>query len=166
MATLLLDKSEVAIINHHVKETLQNLLKLHQKTPDPVIFLVSGSLPGEAILHTKQLTLFAMICRLPGNPLNTIAKNILTSSSDNDTSWFGQIRSLCFKYALPHPLLLLKEPPTKYSFKSLVKLNIAEYWQTLLREKVRNDNHEMSSLKYFQPKFMSLLKPHPILTTK
>jgi hypothetical protein len=30
---------------------------------------------------------------------------------------------------------------------------------------VRNEEDEMSSLKYFHPKFMSLLRPHPILTT-
>ena len=79
MAALMLSKSEIEIINHHVKETLQNLLKLHKKTPEPVIFLLSGSLPGEAILHTKQLTLFGMICRLPGNPLNTLTKEMLAS---------------------------------------------------------------------------------------
>ena len=58
MAALMLNKSEIEIINHHAKETVQNLLKLHQKTPDPVIFLVSGSLPGEAMLHIRQLSRF------------------------------------------------------------------------------------------------------------
>ena len=106
-----------------------------------------------------------MICRLPGNILNTIAKHILHSCTDNDKSWFAQIRSLCYTYSLPHPLILLENPPTKVEFKSALKKNIAEFWQNKLRNKVRNEESEMSSLKYFQPQFMSLLRPHPLLST-
>ena len=148
LASLILNKHETDIISQHVKETVQNLLKLHQKTPEPFIFFIAGSLPGEALLHMKQLTLFGAICRLPGNLLYTIASNILTSMTDTDNSWFAQIRALCFRYALPHPLILLNNPLTKH-----------------LSKKVRNSGKEMSSLKYFHPQFMSLLRPHPILTT-
>ena len=165
LASLILNKQETDIINQHVKETVQNLLKLHQKTPEPFIFFIAGSLPGEALLHLKQLTLFGAICRLPENILNTIARNVLTSSPEKDTSWFAHIRALCFRYALPHPLTLLSNPQSKENFKNLVKLNIVQYWQEHLTSKVRNNEKEMSSLKYFKPQFMSLLRPHPILTT-
>ena len=43
--------------------------------------------------------------------------------------------------------------------------NITNYWQLTFSLKVRNGDEEMSSLKYFHPQFMSLLRPHPILTT-
>ena len=165
LATLILNKQETETIHRHVKETIQNLLKLHQKTPEPVIFFISGTLPAEAELHMKQLTLFGAICRLPENILNTLAKDSLTSSTDSDNSWFAQIRALCHKYALPHPLKLLELPPSKENFKSILKLNITNYWQLTLSLKVRNGDEEMSSLKYFHPQFMSLLRPHPILTT-
>ena len=56
-------------------------------------------------------------------------------------------------------------PRTKENFKTLLKFNIVQYWQEHLRSKVRNNEKEMSSLKYFHPQFMSLLRPHPILTT-
>ena len=165
LASLILNKKEIETLHKHVKETVQNLLKLHQKTPEPVIFFISGTLPAEAILHTKQLTLFGAICRLPGNILNTLARNSLTSSSDSDNSWFAQIREICHKYGLPHPLKLLELPPSKEAFKTLLKLNIANYWQLFLSNKIRNGDQQMSSLKYFKPQFMSLLRPHPILTT-
>ena len=74
MAALVLNKSEVEIIAQHVKHTVQNLLNLHQKTPDVVIFKISGTLPGEATLHMKQLKLFGMITRLHNNILFEIAK--------------------------------------------------------------------------------------------
>ena len=90
---------------------------------------MSGNLPGKAILHSRQLTLFGMICRLHGNILHLIAQNLLIAMGDNDTSWFGQIRSLCFQYALPHPLKVFEEQAGKEDFKSLVKANIVDYWQ-------------------------------------
>ena len=95
LASLIITKPEINVISHHVKETVQNLLKLHNNTPDVVIFFVSGTLPGEAILHSRQLTVFGMICCLPGNILHIIARKILLSMGERDTSWFGQVRSLC-----------------------------------------------------------------------
>ena len=122
MASLLLSKSEVDIIAKHVKETTENLLKLHSKSPEPVVFFLAGRLPGEALLHLKQLTLFGMICRLPGNILHNIAMSLLTTASQNDRNWFANIRDISFRYNLPHPLLLLKNPPSKESYKALCNL--------------------------------------------
>ena len=39
VATLMLSKAEIDVLSHHVKETTQNLLKLHPKTTEPLIFL-------------------------------------------------------------------------------------------------------------------------------
>ena len=50
--------------------TLQNLQRLHEKTPRSVTLLLSGSLPAEALLHLWQFSLFSMINRLLGDPLN------------------------------------------------------------------------------------------------
>ena len=68
---------------------------------------------------------------------------------------------LCKQYGLPHPLTLLQKPFEKTTFKSLIKLKISDYWQTQYRKK----SADLSSLRYFKPDFMSLLKPHPILKT-
>ena len=154
----MLSRSEIDILSHHVKENTQNLLKLFASTPEPVVFFLAGCLPGEAVLHQKQLTLFGMICRLPGNILHTIAHNILTLAKQTEKSWFSQVRSLCYVYNLPHPLRLLREPPPKEQYKRLVKNNIADYWQS----KLRAHSATLSSLKFFKPQFMSLQRPHPM----
>ena len=163
LASLILTKPETDVIAHHVKETVQNLLKLHANTPDVFIFFVSGTLPGEAILHSRQLTVFGMICRLPDNILHTIARKILLNMGERDTSWFGQVRSLCYQYALPHPLKLLQEAPGNDVYKSLVRAKITEFWQNKLRRRIIEE--DLSSLRFFKPDFMSLLRPHPILAT-
>ena len=161
MSSLNLNKSESDILASHVKTTIEGLLKLHQKTPEPVVFLISGTMPGEAMLHLKQLTLFSMICRLPTNILNKIARETLLTCKDSDKNWFAQIRSHCYRYGLPHPLTLLDKPLTKDEFKNLSKQKVADYWQA----KLRNQAKELKSLKYFHPEFMSLCHPHPLLTT-
>ena len=166
LASLILSKSEMEILNSHVKDILQGLLKLYPKTPDPVFYFISGSMPGESLLHLKQLTLFGAVTRLPGNIIHTVAKDTLITASDNDGSWYGQIRSLCFQYNLPNPLTLLHQPPSQKRYKCLIKNNIAQFWQEKLRAMIhRGEPNELTSLKYFKPEYMSVLRPHPILTT-
>ena len=158
MASLFLTKTEISTLAQYVKETTERLLKLYPKTPEPVVFFLAGRLPGEALLHQKQLTLFAMVCNLPGNILHTIALQILTHSSEHSKNWFVDIRNICFTYNLPHPLTLLKHPPKKHEFKALVKANITDFWQS----KLRAHSATLESLKYFKPHFMSLSHPHPM----
>ena len=100
-----------------------------------------------------------MISRLPQNILHRIAREKLLSGDSK--SWFGQILLLCNKYGIPHPLTLLDNPPKKEQFKSTIKLKIADFWQS----HYRNRSADLTSLRYFKPQFMSLLHPHPILST-
>ena len=160
MASLYLTKSESDLLAQHVKENTEQLLKLHPKTPEPVVFFLAGKLPGEALLHLKQLTLFGMICQLQGNILHNIASQLLTTAKPTSKHWFADIRALCYTYNLPHPLILLKNPPGKEKFKLLVKKNISDYWQS----KLRAHSATLKSLKYFKPNFMSLTKPHVMYT--
>ena len=102
-----------------------------------------------------------MITRLPTNILNKVARYILTTARDISTSWFSQIKVLCSRYHLPHPLTMLDSPLTKDSAKSLFKSKIVDYWQ----EKLRQEASILPSLQYFKPQFMSLLRPHPLWTT-
>ena len=88
VATLVLLQSELDVLSHHYKETLQGLLRLHKKTSECVVFFLGGSLPLAGLLHLRQLTLFSMILQLPENILNTIARYKLTRTSDSHKSWF------------------------------------------------------------------------------
>ena len=160
MASLFLNKTESDMIAQHVKDTTESLLKLHPRTPEPVVFFLAGRLPGEALLHLRQLTLFGMICHLNGNILHSIVGQLLTGSSQSSKNWIADIRDLCYQYNLPHPLALLKEPMTKVSFKSLCKNNVTDFWQDKLRKNA--DKLRGKSLKFFNPYFMSLSRPHPM----
>ena len=159
LASLVLTSSEVSCIDQQFKRTLQNIIKLATNSPPSLVYFVSGSLPFTAILHLKVITLFSMICRLPGDPLNILAKKSLLMSSP--TSWFTQLRDILLQYHLPHPLLLLRDPPKKESFKKHVKAKVLDYWE----QKLRSEAAFLPSLRYFQPQFMSLASPHRLWTT-
>ena len=161
-ATLILSKSETKIIDQKLKSTVQNLQKLYDKTPASVVYFLGGQLPGEALLHLKQLSIFGMVCRLKESVINDIAKFSLTSLNlPPSSSWFVQIRELCVKYSLPHPLILLTSPPSKFRYKAMVKSRVTEYWESYLRAEASG----LLSLKYFKPEYMSLVKPHPLWLT-
>ena len=77
LATLFLSKQELRLVDNHYQTTLQKLQKLHDKTPRCIVYFLAGSLPGEALLHLRQLSLFTMICHLPHDPLNLHARHII-----------------------------------------------------------------------------------------
>ena len=122
---------------------------------------MAGSLGATATVHLRQLALFGLICRLSGNILHGLATDLLYSEPDHSSSWFVQIRKLCYLYCLPSPLFLLANPPPKVPFKTLVKKKVLDYWQI----KYRKEAQDLKSLKFFKPEYMSLLRPHPLWST-
>ena len=160
LASLVLSRKEVSCVDQQYKRTLQNILKLSTTSPSCLVSFIAGRLPGTAILHLRQLTLFGMICRLQGDPLHHLAVQVLLTSVCKN-SWFFQIRELLLLYRLPHPLQLLQSPPSKDQFKNLTKAHILSYWEV----KLRAEASLLPSLVYFHPQFMSLSATHRLWTT-
>ena len=161
LASLVLLSTELSLLEQHHKVTYQNIQKLLPNTPSSVVYFLGGCLPGTAVLHLKQLSIFGMVTRLQDDPLNIHARKILTSSKISCKSWFIQLRDICLQYQLPHPLKLLDNPPSKDDLKKMVKARVLDYWETRLR----GEASLLQSLIFFKPNFMSLSKPHPIWTT-
>ena len=157
-AALVLKNTEVKLIEKYVKDTLSNLQKLLPRTPSPVVFFLGGHLPATAYLHICQLTLFGMVCLLKGSVLHKISEYLLSTSRISGGSWIMQVRELSIMYGLPSPLSLLHSPLSKPKFKSLVKSHVINYWEI----KLHSEAMELPSLKYFNPNYMSLTKPHPL----
>ena len=161
LAPLVMNKKEMEIVEQHHKDSIRNIQRLLAFTPRTVICFLAGSLPGTAILHLRQLSIFGMICRLNENILHKHATNIFNYSTMASKSWFSQIRDLCLLYNLPHPSILLSLPPTKTIFKNLAKKHVIDYWEKILRLEAE----PLTSLEFFKPAFMSLSTPHPLWKT-
>ena len=88
LASLVLLSSEIKMISSHHKKTLQFLQRLHENTPRAVVYFLGGSLPAEALLHMRQLSLFIMICLCPNDPLFRHGTYILNNCRPSSKSWF------------------------------------------------------------------------------
>ena len=163
LGPLVFSKPEFNLVNQHHKEITSNLQRLLPGTPRSVVYFLGGTLPGEALLHIRQLTIFGMICRLQDNISHAIAKHVLSYETPATKSWFHQIQELCLQYSLPEPLQQLQSPLPKISAKNLIKKNVIDYWERLLRAEASDPRY--SSLVFFNPKFMSLTAPHPLWST-
>ena len=161
LAPLVLSKKEENLIDQHHKEVISNLQRLLPRTPRSVVCFLAGSLPGVALLHLKQLTIFGMICRLTDNILHQHALNILNFSTPSSKSWFSTVRDLCLLYCLPHPLVLLQSPMPKVPYKSMIKKKVLDYWEQVLR----SEASVLPTLVFIKPVFMSLTTPHPMWST-
>ena len=161
LAPLVLSNQETNVVDQHHKETLRSFQRLIPCTPRSVTCFLAGSLPGSAVLHLRQLSIFGMITRLPNNILYSHAKNIFDNTTSSPKSWFHQIRNLCLQYDLPHPSVLLSSQLTKQTYKNLVKKHVINYWEL----KLRYESSKLSSLEFFHPQYFSLASPHPIWTT-
>ena len=161
VASLVLSKSEADALDSHYAKTLEYLMKLKRNTPRCIIYFLSGSLPAAGMIHRNQFSLFSMICHLQNDPLRHHAEFVFTSTAPSLNSWFWNIRNLCIKYGLPHPLHLIQNPMNKAKFKKLVKEKVTEYWQKNLSLEVLS----RSSIICFNPDFHSISTPHPIWDT-
>ena len=159
LGSVVLSNTETNMLRQHFKESLQRLQKLLRGTPDPVVYFLGGSLPLPALLDIKSLSLLNMIAQLgPNNILHRIGSSILSQAKPNKHLWFTKIREKCSKYSLPDPMTLLSNPPSKQSFKNLVKSKVMQYWESELRVAAAS----LPSLEFFKPQFYSLSRPHPI----
>ena len=159
-ASLVLNKAEENILDHHYTGTLRKLLKACPNTPRSFVHFMCGSLPASAFLHLRQLGLFCMITRLPDDPLNLQARHVLTTHPPTSKSWFMKVRSLCLQYDMPHPLQLLNNPLSKDAFKKLSKSKVINHWEIFLRSEAAI----LPSLIHPKLDFYSLTQTHPILS--
>ena len=163
LGPLVLSKPEFNIVSQHHKEITSNLQRLLPCTPRSVVYFLGGTLPGEALLHIRQLTIFGMICRLQENSSHRVAMTVLSSETPQTKSWFFHIQELCQQYNLPDALCQLESPLPKTNFKKLVKKNVVNHWEQLLRAEASEPRY--SSIAFFNPTYMSLTAPHPLWTT-
>ena len=98
---------------------------------------------------------------LPDSAINKIAQWTLITAKFSASSWFFKIRELTLLYGLPSPISMLQSPPSKTQFKNIIRSKITDYWEV----KLRSEASALLSLRYFNPNYMSLNRPHPLWLT-
>ena len=158
LASLVLSSSELRSVSLHQKNCLLKLQRLLPRTPTCAVMLLASSLPAEALLAMRKISLLGMIARL--GPNNLLFKQAIFSLTNGiNSSWFHDARLLAKLYSLPDPIVILNDPPSKFSWKKIIKNQVSSHWHQRYCDEVSH----RSSLCFLRPAFLPLNgKPHPL----
>ena len=85
------------------------MLSLPVKVADPAIYLLSGTLPIDAMIYHRVLTFFGNISRLSDSSTEKrLAERQLAVKSLDSHSWFVVVKKLWIRYGLPDCTEILK----------------------------------------------------------
>ena len=137
------------------KDLLRRIQGLPRYTASEAIYLLIGTLPLEAEIDIRTLTLFGAISRSQNQTLKLMASRQL--SMDNKLSWFYKARSIALKYGI-NIENMFETPWRKNTWKMYIQQTIKDYWVLkLLKGKL-----EKSTLGMLDVCYDDSLTPHPL----
>ena len=162
LETLIPKGKSFELINKQYKKIIKQVLSLPVNIADPAIYILSGLLPADAIIHKKALNLFGSICR--GEETSTewqLAERQLYIKGSKSNSWFNEIKQLFIKYELGDPYQSLYTSLSKLEWKKLIAKGVNSYWMV----KVEQEAKLFTSLKYLSGDKYRIGKCHPLTKT-
>ncbi|MEW8547953.1 MAG: reverse transcriptase family protein, partial [Candidatus Thiodiazotropha sp.] len=134
LEVILPEQRLVDTLERSQKKFLKHILSLPTTTADPAVYILTGTIPVEGVIHKRALSLFGNICRLDDTAIEKqLAKRQLTVKNFSSKSWFIAIKKILLKYDLPDPLDLLGDPLSKYSWKRRVNQCINSFWTKFIK---------------------------------
>ena len=83
------------IENFH-KTLLKQKLSLPDTVAVPAVYILTGTIPVEGVIHSRALNLFGSICRLSDHSIEKqLARRQISVKGDKTNSWFINIRDTC-----------------------------------------------------------------------
>ena len=110
------------------------------------MYLLLGTLPVEALLDLRRLSLIGAICRSRNQCLRDLAVRQLAMRSAR-TSWFPRVESILEKYELPSFDELMDLEPDKERWKVRCKDVVTSFWYQYFISEMSTK----SSLQYLNP---------------
>ena len=118
------------------KKFLKHILSLPNTTADSAVYILTGTIPVEGVIHKRALSLFGNVCRQEKNSTEQrLATRQLTVKSSTSNSWFIAIKKLLVKYGLPEPVELLGNPQTKCAWKHRVNKHVNQFWTSVVKSR-------------------------------
>ena len=161
--------SSLALRQYHLstlalfhRKSLKGFLHLSKCAPTPAIHFLLGELPLEGKIHRDMLSLFYGVWSNPDTKVYHIVKYLLSTSSENSTTWAINLRHICKMYGLEDPLTSLsKNPPSKNTYKEIIMTKISAFHEMELKEQT-SKNSQMVCLNVNLSRLRG--KSHPCLS--
>ena len=101
-------KKVLSTLEIQYRKIIKQILSIPSNTADSAVYILSGTIPLEGVIHKKMRPLFGNITGFTDNSVERrLASTQLESKSFNSHSWFIAIKTLLILYELPEPELLL-----------------------------------------------------------
>ena len=127
-------------------------------TNNNAVYLLLGTLPVEAEIHKKQLSLLHSILDSDNSRIKEVLDHQISVNFDNKDCYFYRVLKVLELYNLPDIISLKQQLPTKDSWKEKVYSSIAAY----LRESLVRDAQSKTTLKFLACESISLGEIHPV----
>ena len=161
LEAMVMEDKNYEVLDKYHRGLLRQLQGLPDSTATPAIYLLLGSLPCQAIIHQKILTLFISILHRDGTPEYAIMHRQLAMKTTSSSSWTAKLRLILHQYNLPLALELAGNPPSKEQWKGTVKEAIKDYWDYTLKEEAR----AKKTLRFLNIDICSTRYCHPVWET-
>ncbi len=155
-----LQKKDLSKLDNYYRRLLRQIQGLPSNVSSEAVYILLGTVPVEAHLHRRILSLLGSIARLgPSNPLYQLAVRQLAVKTPEAKSWFSQARRIGELYGIDIDAAVL-HPWPKITWKTYVTTTITEHWRRSL-EKAADSK---STLCHMLPPLMDRHQPHPMWT--
>ena len=98
-------------VSRAYKKMLKQVLSFPSTVAYPSVYVISGALPIEGIIHKRVLVFYGSLCRLPESSTEKqLARRQLAVKDHHSNSWYVAVRNILVKYNLPSCWDLLENP--------------------------------------------------------
>ena len=139
-----LNKEDLDAMEKFYRKILRQIQSLPDSTACEAVYLLSGRIPIEGLIHQRALGLFGAICRLPyDNNIRKLAARQM-AVGDNQYSWFYMIGQLGTRYSINVNENLIWPRP-KAQWKEEVKRTVNNFWTA----KLQSETVHKKTLEWF-----------------
>ena len=146
LEVMLLSRKQIDVLSTYYNGLLKQIQGLPMTTATCAVYLLLGTLPVEALLDLRRLSLIGAICRSRNQCLRDLASRQLAMRSAR-TSWFPRVESILEKYELPSIDELMDLEPDKERWKARCKDAVNSFWYQYFISEMKTK----SSLQYLNP---------------
>ena len=137
---------------------LRKIQHLPESTATVALHLLAGIPPVQATIERSTLMLFRNLVDQKSTKEYEIIERQLAMKDHKSTSWVVHVKELLTKYDLPSAFVVFQSPPSKSTWKRLVKKTVENFWLT----KLKHEASQMATLEYLNTTKCLLGKLHPL----
>ena len=146
LESLSIGKEHIKPLEIFQRSTLRSLLYLPDRTAIASLYILTGQMPMEAIIHKKALSFLHALIKSEG-PTKRIIERQYALKKKPSKSWIIYIKDVLQKYSLPSVCDLLQNLPSKLVWKKQCKKAIFEK----VVEDTADEALSKSTLRYLNP---------------